>query len=263
MKSRLELDSGPLETALVQAGCESKRAKACATQEGYGITTAPALMSAYQANRENVDAIEDESIQFCAQCKPGTNTFAYWFSKYSGKCFRVPIDLDGRKIQATAGVLCLGRDRKLEYRSSGEFLTISHVWSHGWQGVSEDGICSRVLDMLLSATSYLNLEWIWLDVAMISGIEEIRTMSINAMNEVYSTAAATLVCDRLLLSMKGGTDREKALAVAVSDWYTRLWTMQEAILSRKLVFLQQDRLWDGRDLMMSLVYSCSDGSDNR
>ena len=126
---------------------------------------------------------------------------------------------------------------------------MSHVWSHEWQGVSEDGICSRVLEMLLAVASSFGLEWIWLDVAMISGVEEIRTMSVNAMNRVYSTAAVTLVCDRLILSMKGGTDREKALVVSLSDWFTRLWTMQEALLSQKLVFLQQDGWWIGYDFL--------------
>jgi hypothetical protein len=45
----------------------------------------------------------------------------------------------------------------------------------------------------------------WLDVAIMSNIQEIRNM-----NRVYSTAAVTLFCDRLLLSVKGGTDRDKA-----------------------------------------------------
>ena len=126
-------------------------------------------------------------------------------------------------------------------------------------GVSEDGICSRVLDMLLKVAAEFNLEWIWLDIAMVSDVQEIRIMSINAMNRVYSTAAITLVCDRLLLSMKGGTDREKALAISLTDWFTRVWTMQEAILSKRLIFLQRDGYWMGRDLFMSLLHNCSEG----
>jgi len=113
--------------------------------------------------------------------------------------------------------------------------------------------------MLLYLASAFGLEWIWLDIAMISGVEEIRTISVNAMNQVYSTAAITLVCDRLILSMEGGTDREKALVVSLSDWFTRLWTMQEALLSRKLVFVQQNGNWEADEMYMSLLSSCAEG----
>ena len=116
--------------------------------------------------------------------------------------------------------------------------------------------------MLLGAASKFEVEWIWLDIAMVSGVREIRAVTVNAMNRVYSSAAVTLACDRLLLSMEGGTDREKVLAMALSDWMTRLWTMQEAMLSKNLVFLQQDGYWDAEDILDGILYECDEGAEN-
>jgi hypothetical protein len=114
---------------------------------------------------------------------------------------------------------------------------------------------ARVLSMLLAIASQFGVNWVWLDVAMISGDREIRAMSVNAMNLVYTTAKLTLVCDRLLLSIQGGNYRERVLALAASDWMTRVWTMQEALLSKNLVIVQRGRFWSADKLLESLIFA--------
>ncbi len=72
-------------------------------------------------------------------------------------------------------------------------MAVSHVWEHGWQGNSEEGVCSRTLELLLDVAALFDLEWVWLDIVMISGVKEIRATSINSMNLVYSSAKVTVV----------------------------------------------------------------------
>lgn len=224
------------------------------------MNEAPAVLRAYETlNTE--DSVSSDII-VCSQCRPGTNTFTSCASQYKGSCHRVMIPLDGQALENEGNVLCIGIEGRLKYCGDGEFMAVSYVWSHGWQGCTEDGICSRVLDMLLNAASKFGLDWIWLDIAMVSGVREIRSVTVNAMNRVYSSAAITLVCDRLLLAMNGGTAREKILAMALSDWTTRLWTMQESMLSKCLVFLQQDGYWTVEDMLRKLMDYGDEDPDN-
>jgi hypothetical protein len=164
-----------------------------------------------------------------------------------------PSAVERTALQLDDKVLCVGAGGKLAYCGEGEFVAISHVWQHGWQGHNEDGLCSRVLNMLLTSASHFGVEWVWIDAALISNLPELNSLAVNAMNRVYSTCVTTLACDRLLLAMDGGTDREKVLAMAVSDWMTRLWTMQEAMLSPKIVVLQRNGFWILDEMLETLL----------
>lgn len=74
---------------------------------------------------------------------------------------------------------------------------------------------------------------------MISRDKTVRAIAIDSMDTVYSTAKATLVVDRLLLSFipRAEDDKQTALAIIASDWMTRLLTMQEVMLSQNLLIL--------------------------
>ena len=250
----------PLVENLVNAGCPRVSAAMAVNTEGYGMTEAPALLRAY--DKLNTITTVPSDVQVCPQCQPGTSTFIFYGQQYKGSCRRLQIALGGRALLHEEAVLCIGAEGLLSYRSAGDFIAVSHVWAHGWQGVSEDGICSRVLDILLNAAFDLGQEWIWLDAALVSGVRDLRVMAVNDMNRVYSAAAATLVCDRLLMAMEESTDREKVLGVAMCDWMTRLWTMQEAVLSSRLVFLEQDCLWTAKDMFETLMDYGDEDPDN-
>src|SRR5436305_1345199 len=138
----------PLISLLVNAGCPEIRAVVGVHYEGYGMLSAPAVISACEALRESKKTKLDDKIGFCDQCGPGTNTFVHDSSRFEGGCTRVKGCLEKPPIHIEDKVLCIGAEGSMRYCGSGEFMAVSHVWSHGWQGVSEDGICSRVLDML-------------------------------------------------------------------------------------------------------------------
>lgn len=256
--STKERKQNPLYSALVEAGCPETRATMLIHEEGRGMDTAPALIRAYKLEKQLADAAINEpaKLKMCQQCKPSTNTYA-WFDGYkpNTSCRRIPLkEARGGDLAADGKVLCIGRNGRLAYCRAGQFMSVSHVWSHGWQGFREDGICSRVLEMLLDVAEKHGVEYVWLDVAMISSQKELRAKVINSMNDIYSKAKFTLVCDRLMILLDTNDNRERALALGASDWWKRLWTMQEAFLSNALLVLcrRSERSWHPRHVIRNL-----------
>jgi hypothetical protein len=246
----------PLVLALEKVGCHQLRARMVISEQGYGMTieTSKSVIDGYRKLKECNSGALPKGVSACDQCQPGTNTFALQGASYKGNCWFTPVSIAKTTALAQNGkVLCIGPGGELKWCGDKEFIAVSHVWEHGWKGDSEKGVCKRVLDMLLLVARLFGLEWVWLDIAMISRNPEFRTMSINSMDLVYSKAKATIVCDRLLLSMNSGNDRERVMMIYLSDWMTRVWTMQEAILTQDLIFLFGDSYISGKELLHALI----------
>jgi hypothetical protein len=246
----------PLVLALERVGCHQLRARMVISAEGYGmmIENSKSVIDGYKRLDESTTRRLPRGVEVCDQCRQGTNTFTLQGTSYGGTCWVIPVNIAENTALAQGGkVLCIGDGGELRWCGEGKFMAVSHVWEHGWQGDSEKGLCKRVLDMLLHVASLFGLEWVWLDIAMISRDSGVRARSINSMDLVYSMAKVTVVCDRLLLSMNGGDFRERVMMVFFSDWMTRVWTMQEAILSQDLIFLFGDRFLRGKELLRALI----------
>src|SRR5205814_1806290 len=118
-----------------------------------------------------IDSIMTHSPpRFCSQCAPGTSTYEFSGDKYEGCCTRIKIQAENEAHRSSVeGAFCVGSGGMVKFCQSGEFIAVSHVWAQGWQGYKEDGLCSRVLDILLHAARItFDVRWIWLDVAMIT-----------------------------------------------------------------------------------------------
>ncbi|KFZ01047.1 hypothetical protein V501_10251 [Pseudogymnoascus sp. VKM F-4519 (FW-2642)] len=248
----------PLVLALDNAGCDPYRARMVISQEGYGMTptSSDSLIRAYRRLRYSIRHPVLVGAQVCDQCRPGTNTFALQGSSYEGSCHFVPVSIASNIDVVEEGkVLCIGAGGELRWCGKDEFMAVSHVWEHGWQGDSEKGLCIRTLDLLLLVASLFGLEWVWIDIAMISREPISRSLAINSMNFVYTSSKVTVVFDRLLMSMDEGSDRERVMALFLTDWMTRVWTMQEALLSKDLVFLFGDCHLHGHELKWSMIHN--------
>ena len=249
-----------LVRALNDSGCDENRARMVINLEGYGMTleSSNSLIQGYirlgsSIRHPNPDP---QGAEFCNQCCPGTNTFALQGSSYEGCCHFVPIITQSYvNLVEKEKVLCVGAGGELRLCGKDQFMAVSHVWEHGWQGDSEKGLCSRTLDLLLFVAGLFGLEWVWIDIAMISREPISRSLAINSMNFVYTSSKVTVVFDRLLMSMNGGSDRERVMAVFLTDWMTRVWTMQEALLAKNLVFLFGDCHLHGRELKESMIHN--------
>ena len=63
---------------------------------------------------------------------------------------------------------------------------------------------------------------------------EARRLAITAMNETYNGADKVLVLDKYLQNAPAHSvsDFERMARLYVSGWLTRMWTLQEGVLSK-------------------------------
>lgn len=139
------------------------------------------------------------------------------------------------------------------------YATISHVWSDGYGNKEENRLYRCQLDyfwrLLRQAEEsrttrrqgMANIEAeplpFWLDtlaipVAKTERHEKAEEKAIHQIYHVFSKAKYTIVVDNGLNSMSWDYDNytTTAMRILASGWMRRLWTLQEAYLSRKLLF---------------------------
>jgi hypothetical protein len=96
--------------------------------------------------------------------------------------------------------------------------------------------------------------------------EPLRKTSIQMMRQIYRRAEAVLVFDAGLQQLPlSSSVNEKSLAVFISNWIHRLWTLQEAMFAKKLYFwLKDGPIYDqdlGRDINQEKESDVQKGSN--
>jgi hypothetical protein len=141
-----------------------------------------------------------------------------------------------------------------------KFVTISHVWSDGWGNEAENKLNSCQIDFIhrqiTRATNSSDTPF-WMDTLVVpvaKGQEEHRMKAIRQICDVFESSSYTIILDNGLSSMdQGGPDKpaEAAMKIFSSVWMRRLWTLQEAYLSRNILipFLEESA---GTDNLTSL-----------
>jgi hypothetical protein len=82
----------------------------------------------------------------------------------------------------------------------------------------------------------------WMDGLCVPEQRETRKRAIGLMGNAYRDAAAVLVIDAGIRSCSfDAPEEERLLRVLTSAWMQRMWTLQEALLTRKLVFEFSDK----------------------
>lgn len=153
----------------------------------------------------------------------------------------------------------------IEYDSEMTYGIISHVFADGF--ANEEFNCVREchLNMFILAFSRIlssdqSLQFrdgandldapihFWVDALTIpvgDSYRSLRRKAIKDMHRMYRSAKFTVVFDAgLMCQPRGTTYSETAMQIATSYWMTRLWTLQEACLSRRLLFFFKDALAD-------------------
>ncbi|KAK0201166.1 hypothetical protein DFS33DRAFT_1112373 [Desarmillaria ectypa] len=134
------------------------------------------------------------------------------------------------------GALCV-RDA-----SQAPYIDISHVWVDGLGSTSEDGLpacqierIAKLVHTLLPGGAF------WVDSLCIPEAREMRRQAIRKMALTYANARAVLVIDAGICSCSLSSPLEDiALAILTSGWMQRLWTLQEGLLAKKLIFELSD-----------------------
>ena len=142
-----------------------------------------------------------------------------------------------------------------------EYVIFSHVWVDGFGNSKTNKMNECVLKMFCSTFTDVKRENVvqqrrgdvetpenfWIDTLAIpigENCGEQRRKAIRSMHEIYKNAKYTVVLDYGLMKIdKGEGYIQPAMRITLSNWMTRLWTLQEAFLSKNLYFKFFDEVY--------------------
>ena len=142
-----------------------------------------------------------------------------------------------------------------------EYVIFSHVWVDGFGNQKTNTMNKCVLDMFRSTFTDVKKENVyqqelgnvqtpenfWIDTLAIPIGENCgnqRKKAMKSMHEIYRNAKYTVVLDYGLMNVdKGEGYTQPAMRITLSNWMTRLWTLQEAFLSKNLYFKFHDQVY--------------------
>ena len=153
--------------------------------------------------------------------------------------------LQERQIPLLSAKSILGHDESTSepvvraYEDGMKFTSFSHLWADGLGSTSEDGLPRCQIERLCKKVTN---DYFWVDALCIPKNESLRKNAIRSMAQIYSKADTVLVLDAGLNceSVEELDAEELCVKVLTSDWNQRLWTLQEAMLSRSLEFEFKD-----------------------
>lgn len=93
-------------------------------------------------------------------------------------------------------------------------------------------------------------------------IENLRTGVINNLHTIYTSATKIVVLDSFLLRLHSGGMIDAAIILCLGRWITRLWTLTEAKLAKKLILKTEDSIFDLDDILLFL-YDQINNEENR
>lgn len=141
------------------------------------------------------------------------------------------------------------------------FATISHVWSDGWGNDRENTLHNCQLKFIRRQLRGVNngkdIDF-WMDTLLVPVKENmtqeeqnIKKKAIGQIFQVFKQSAYTVVLDNGLCSMDEPKDNpgQTAMTILASSWMRRLWTLQEAFLSRQLHFAFFERKHNWKNLI--------------
>lgn len=140
-----------------------------------------------------------------------------------------------------------------------DFATISHVWSQGLGNEDKNEVhqcqlkhLAHLLELLqppLGNTRTDGSPLFWLDtfaipakpkagdssLRMPASFDDLKKRSIRQIRHVYDYSTHSIIIDKDLCSYEAGNRPIKvAMRLLTSSWMRRLWTLQEAFLSKKI-----------------------------
>ncbi|OCH86239.1 hypothetical protein OBBRIDRAFT_838307 [Obba rivulosa] len=144
-------------------------------------------------------------------------------------------------------LLCAGSDGTRQY------VAISHVWADGLGSTTEKGLPTcQVRRLATIAHKLVPGGTLWLDALCIPAQDDMRKRALVLMARTYREASAILVLDSGIRSCSVKAPiKERLLRVVTSGWSQRMWTLQEALLAKRLAFEFSDGIMSFDELLAS------------
>ncbi|KAF4632702.1 hypothetical protein G7Y89_g5424 [Cudoniella acicularis] len=200
------------------------------------------------------------------------------------------LHLDQDKASPTLKIIASKSEPGLEYTA------ISHVWIDGWGNPTENSLplCRiQKLVRLISATYSMpdfdvrigKGKWqrlslprhdhrvlFWMDTLCVPRSPvDIHKKAINQMRDIYANSERVLVLDAELMASPADCSYEEInMRILCSTWIRRFWTIQEAVLAKRLIFQFAEKprmvmtgsiLWHARQKDLKVHYYNSIGWD--
>lgn len=130
--------------------------------------------------------------------------------------------------------------------SPGDYIAISHVWADGLGGSTEIGLnlcqverVSRLCSSLRRAPTTI---YFWIDCLCIPRSDrDVYFQALIGIRDVYINASLVLVIDKTIEQCTSLSSTEYLYAhIYLSAWMQRMWTYEEAVLAKELVFALKD-----------------------
>jgi len=122
------------------------------------------------------------------------------------------------------------------------YVAVSHIWFQGIFG-QESRTCGKCsLDYLTTACNSIGARYAWIDTLCMPTSKSFKNEVVRQIPDIYLHADATLVVDAGLRSTAARTVLDLSLAILLSDWSSRIWTLQEGMLASKLLFCVGDQV---------------------
>jgi hypothetical protein len=127
-----------------------------------------------------------------------------------------------------------------------DYIAVSHVWADGLGGKTESGLnqcqIERLRKLCTSISETANNAWFWVDSLGIPRRDKnIYYKALVGIRDVYINASAVLVIDKTIEECTTSSTTEVLYAhIYLSAWMQRMWTYEEAVLSKKLIFALKD-----------------------
>lgn len=128
----------------------------------------------------------------------------------------------------------------------GDYIAFSHVWADGLGGSTEGGLnrCqAERLSMLCSTFKETSKPvHFWVDCLCIPRSDrKIYYKALVAIRDVYLNASTVLVIDKTIEECTTLSSTEELYAhIYLSAWMQRMWTYEEAVLARHVIFVLRD-----------------------
>lgn len=122
------------------------------------------------------------------------------------------------------------------------YSAISHVWSDGLGSTTEEGMLRCQVQYLVRLAMEIGkTPMLWIDSLCIPEDRAPRKLAISMMAETYRDAHRTIVLDSGIRRCNSHLSLEtRMIALSLSTWQERLWTLQESSLSREVEFVFED-----------------------
>lgn len=141
-------------------------------------------------------------------------------------------------------------------------LAVSHVWRDGMGGTRDSGLNQCLHDYFTKLAIDKNLDSYWVDSATIPEDSDQRRLMIQRINSTFATASLTLCQDaRLANAITLGDDGTALLAIVVSFWHRRAWTLLEGHKSNDISFFRVPSIlepFNVRKAVQNVILNCVD-----